>query len=298
MRFAILLPVYNNLEYTKATLEGLSHHLDGIVEDLFHIVLIDDGSTDGTSDWVRQNYPEVILLSGDGNLWWSGAVNIGASHSMNSLHADYIILWNNDIDIDDEYFPTLQKIVAETEESVVIGSKIYVAGQQNQVWSAGGYFNPRSGKNGMYGYFEEDNDILCRVRDVDWLTGMGTIIPTVVIDRIGLWDSQRFPQYYGDSDFTYRAKLAGSKLRVYPDLKLYNHVANSGIEHRGDLKSLVKLFTDIRSKSNLKKKFLFTKLYAKSPRAYLPLIFFYMKVVGGFVKWKILNLMGIRKQTI
>ena len=87
-------------------------------------------------------------------------------------------------------------IINGLDTPVVIGSKIYVAEQPNMVWSAGGYFNPRSGKNGMYGYFENDTEELNRIREVDWLTGMGTVIPREVIERIGYWDNENFPQYY------------------------------------------------------------------------------------------------------
>ena len=133
---------------------------------------------------------------------------------------------------------------------------------------------------------------------MDWLTGMGTVIPREVVDRIGYWDNENFPQYYGDSDFTYRAKLEGFGIRIHPSLKIYNQIENSGIEHQGSIKNLMRLITDIRSKSNLRKNLTFYRKYAKSPWAYLPLFWLYMKILGGFIKWKIMNLMGIRKQTI
>ncbi len=296
MRFAILLPVYNHLAYTKLTLERLAPLLDEIEGDVFDILLIDDGSTDGTSDWVRLNYPDVILLHGNGDLWWSGAINKGARYALNTLKSDYIILWNNDIGIDPQFFFNLLKIVSSLESSEIIGSKIYVDGEKDIVWSAGGYFNPKSGKSNMYGYFEEDNEELNRVREVDLLTGMGTIVPREVIDRIGYWDNINFPQYHGDSDFTYRATLAGFKNKVYPELKLYNDVQNSGIEHEGSWKKLIMIFTDIRSKSNLRKNFLFQRKYAKSPRAYIPLIWLYVKIVGGFFKLKVLNLFHVKRR--
>ncbi len=290
MRFAILLPVFNHLEYTRVTLEELYDLTREIEDHRIDIVLIDDGSTDGTSDWVKQHYPDVIILSGDGNLWWSGAINLGARHSIEVLNADYLLLWNNDIGIDRQYFHNLFEILADIEDPVVIGSKIYIRGESDLVWSAGGYFNPRNGQSGMHGYFEKDTDELNKIREVDLLTGMGTIVPAKVVESIGFWDQENFPQYHGDSDFTYRAKLAGYSVRVYPQLRMYNDVDNSGIEHEGSFRNLIRLFSDIRSKSNLKKNLKWYRLYAKSPRAYLPLIWLYLKIIGGFIKWKIIRL--------
>jgi GT2 family glycosyltransferase len=159
----------------------------------------------------------------------------------------------------------------------------------------GGYFNPRTGRYGMYGYFEEDSGQFSRMYEVDWLPGMGTIIPKSAVERIGYWDNVRFPQYHGDSDFTYRAKINGFRLFVNPSLRIFNSVGNTGIEHEGSLKGLLHLLTDIRSKSNIEKNFRFYRLYAASPRAYLPLIWTYIEVLGGFFKWKIMNFLGFRK---
>ena len=85
MEIAILLPVFNNLDFTRSTLEELGGLRDGVDGANFNIVLIDDGSTDGTSEWVQQNHPEVILLHGDGNLWWSGAINMGAQYAIEKI---------------------------------------------------------------------------------------------------------------------------------------------------------------------------------------------------------------------
>jgi GT2 family glycosyltransferase len=131
---------------------------------------------------------------------------------------------------------------------------------------------------------------------VDWLTGMGTIIPKKVIETIGYWDRTNFPQYHGDSDFTYRAKKNGFKVIVHPELILINDVKNSGIEHKGSFKRLLQLMTDLRSKSNFNKNWKFYSIHATSPLAYSPLLLSYFKILGGFFKWKILQFFGINKQ--
>jgi GT2 family glycosyltransferase len=294
---AILVPVYNHLEYTKQTLKELSIRLQN-VDYKIHIVLIDDGSTDGTSKWVEDNFPDIIILKGDGNLWWSGAINMGAKYAITELRADYLLLFNNDVQIDDNYFPVLFKILAEDNSTTLIGSKIYVSEQPDLLWSMGGYFNPKTGRYGMFGYYEKDSEKYNRLTEVDWLTGMGTLIPGKVIESIGYWDNINFPQYHGDSDYTYRAKLNGFKVIVHPSLKMYNSVKNSGIEHEGSIKQLIRLLTDVRSKCNLKKNLKFYHLYASSLRAYLPLIWLYFQIVGGFFKWKILKFFNFRKSKI
>lgn len=291
MKVAVLIPVFNHLEFTIKAVKDLLPFKNNQLE----VVVIDDGSSDGTYQWLTNQAKDVIVLRGDGNLWWSGAINLGAKYAIEQLNADYLLLWNNDITFHPDYFYKLFRIIAEADRNTVIGSKIYVNDQPKTIWSMGGCFNPKTGLYNMFGYLQNDTEEFNRIKSVDWLTGMGTLVPKSVIEMIGFWDRKNFPQYHGDSDFTYRAKLAGYKIIVHPELIIFNNVKNSGIEHNGSLKQLIRLFTDIRSKSNFGRKLFFYKLHSRSILAYYPLLLSYFKIIGGFFKWKLFHLVGIKK---
>ena len=291
---AVLIPIHNGLSFTRVALSNLRLAADKTNLDKLNVkqIVIDDGSTDGSYDAIKNEFSEVTVLKGDGNLWWSGAINMGAKHALERMGVEYLLLWNNDIVFSDDYFENLFNMLDKTDPGTIIGSKILVKEQPDLVWSMGGYFNPKTGKYGMYGYYDRDTEEYGLIKSVDWLTGMGTLIPRKVVDKIGYWDSINFPQYHGDSDFTYRAKLAGFDLLVFPSLILFNSVKNSGIEHEGDVMKLFQLFTSTKSKSNIRRVLKFYNLYAKSFRAYLPLIWSYFCVIGGFFKSKILKFFG------
>ncbi|MFC2116994.1 glycosyltransferase family 2 protein, partial [Bacteroidota bacterium] len=263
-------------------------------EDRVKIIIIDDGSVDGTSDWIRINYPSVDLLSGDGSLWWSGGINLGTKYAIDQLGIEYILWWNNDIKPEEDYLSELFRIIENNDESVIIGSKIYVQ-KKNTIWGMGGKFNPVSGKFGMYGEGEMDNNALKKQIIVDWLPGMGTIIHRSVFENIGYTDNKTFPQYYGDSDFTYRAKMAGFILIVFPELIIYNDISNTGMLHHNSLNSLIESFIGIKSKYNIRINFMYYRRHSKSILAYFYLIGKYYRYIGGFFKWNILGFFGINK---
>jgi len=296
-RVALLIPVFNNIEFTKSCLNKLDELLaNSELEHLaISIVVIDDGSKDGSSEWIRENYPDLIVLQGDGNLWWSGGINMGAAFAIDKGDYEYVMLWNNDIQPANDYFTALNGLIPQISGDAIIGSKIYSMGEENMVWSYGGQFNPKTGRIYMLGYEEEDGDKYVLPALADWLPGMGTLVPISVIQKIGYWDALNFPQYHGDSDFTYRAKLAGFELWVYPQLRIWNNRDNTGLKHDGSFKKLKLLFTDTRSNFNWKMNMLFFKKYSTSIFAYIPLLKWYAIMLGGFVKWKILGFFGVSR---
>lgn len=294
---AILIPVFNGISFTQKCLNNLYGIFStmGELARQFRIVLIDDGSTDGTREWVEQHYPDTVVLTGDGNLWWSGGINKGIEYTLQTLQCDYTLWWNNDIHCAGDYFINLLSLSERLPEHVIAGSKIYYADNQNVVWSMGGRFNPRNGEKTVKGMNEADSPVFDQETEADWLPGMGTLIHRSVYKKTGLVNAKEFPQYHGDSDFTYRAKLDGFIIRVYPQLKIWNDKTNSGLQQIDTASLLVRSLSDIRSNYHLGKDLLFYRKYANSPFAYLPLVKKYFYYIGGYFKWWALAKAGITK---
>lgn len=297
-KVAILIPVHNRLSYTQKCLRSLSNEIEHInsTDIGFKIIVIDDGSTDGSSEFITQNYPDVILLHGNGSLWWSGAINKGAKYALKELDSDYVLLWNNDINTNPEYFENIVKIILSKDDKTIIGSKIYRDDYSNIIWSAGGIFNPKTGNKYMIGMNKKDTKEFNNIIECDWLTGMGTLIHRNVIEKIGYWNNELFPQYYGDCDFTYRAKLGGFKITVSPELKIWNDTISSGLKHQNKIKYMISSLYDIKSIYNIKDNFNFYRLYSESIFAYKALLVMYFKYIGGFIKWKLLGLLAINRK--
>ena len=296
-KIAILLPVFNHLDYTKKCLQNLDSMLKAsAVESQFPIVVIDDGSTDGTSDWIRKHFPQIELLQGSGNLWWSGGINLGAGHALENLHCDYVLLWNNDIQVDESYFLNCLKLTDTYDEGTLLGSKIYADTKRTTIWSMGGYFNPRNGKTGMHAFMVPESPAYQEPREVDWITGMGTLVPARVIQKIGYWDAENFPQYHGDTEFTYRAKRQGFRNIISPDLVIWNDISNTGLSHQDRFRTLLRLLSDKRSLYNYHVNIAFLKKYGRGPFSRCHLAGRYIRLFAGFLKWKILGIFRMKRQ--
>ena len=293
---AILIPVHNGLSFTSGCLSNLYQQLGNTptTEIDYHVIVIDDGSNDGTGEWIKANYPQTILIEGDGNFWWSGGINAGTRYALEQLQCGYILWWNNDISPASDYFINLNKLIAAGDLEIA-GSKIYYAHSPQLVWSMGGIFNTRNGRKYMTGMNEPDSVKFEKSYAADWLPGMGTILHRSVIGKIGLLDNENFPQYHGDSDFTFRATLAGYHIRVFPQLRIWNDKSNSGLLHRNKFSLLLQSLHDVKSNYHFGKDLRFYRKYATSPLAYKTLAIKYCLYIGGFLKWRLLELFGFKK---
>lgn len=294
-KLGIIIPVHNGLSYTSKCLNNIYSAIMDLGTSRIEVIVVNDGSSDNTSEWIKLNYPQTSLLQGDGNLWWSGGINMGVHHAIQNLNCDYILWWNNDILTDNKYFKNILEII-DNQEIDIVGSKIYFADKPSLIWSMGGIFNTVTGDKYMIGMNEYDGEKFNIPQFVDWLPGMGTIIHKKVFNSIGFVDAKNFPQYHGDSDFTFRAKLAGYKLLVFPQLKIWNDKSNSGILHKNSYRSLINSLHSIKSNYHLGKDIHFYKRHVTSFRAYQTLIIKYCYYVGGFFKWKVLKTLGLSKR--
>ncbi len=299
-KVALVFPIYNKLDYTKKGLAYIYNCFDAKGTDILpiDIVITDDGSTDGSYDWISANYPNIYLIKGNGNLWWSGGINKAIQFILKNLNDEYILLWNNDIRPDKAYFNNLFDILKNSGSDTILCSKIYIENQNEIVLSMGGIFNPVSGFYRLNGYGQKDNSSLKESVVVDWFPGMGTSIHRKAFEIVGFFDEKKFPQYHGDSDYGLRARKAGFRILAIPELKIWNDRTNTGYSNDASFSIFIKSLFSIKSNFNIFKDIQFYHRHTTNFFAYRSLVSKYFRHIGGYIKWKFLTIFGKRRSMV
>ena len=267
----LVIPVFNRLNYTIDCIESLQKQS----YTHFSIVVVDDGSTDGTYDYITRNYPGVTVLKGDGNLWWTGAINMGVSHvlSNGASDKDFILTLNNDLIVPAKY---LEKLLEKHSQNspCLVGSVSVDIHNPEQVDYCGVKWDKFSAKHRSAFKLPvtlHDLQSVSETLETDLLPGRGVLIPVPVFQKIGLYDRISFPHYAADEDFSLRSKNEGYKLVICSQAYVMSYIkeSNLNVKHsRKNLRFWYDYFFSIKSSCNLKYRYRWARKHAKYPILY------------------------------
>ncbi len=197
----IIIPVHNRKTLTLACLENSKTNGD---LQKYDVIIVDDGSSDRTAEEVAAHYPEVTILKGDGNLWWTGAISMGMKYAYEH-GAEYLIWLNDDCHLSDR---TLENLVdfASEHQSAIIGCQGVEIENPNKI-VFGGKIKTWKG----YRFIQTSTN---PVASCDLLSGNVVCLPRSVVDQISYPDSTFTPHYGGDALYLIFAKKAGFSIYV------------------------------------------------------------------------------------
>lgn len=259
----IIIPVHNRKEFTKDCLLSL---IKQTYKD-FKTIIIDDGSSDGTAEMLANEFPEVHVIKGDGNLWWTAATNHGVKYALEN-NADYVLTLNNDTIATEDFLEKMIYWAAKTPNSLL--GALALNARTEEIIYGGEIINWKFANSKFL------LDILPRekwhgLHEVTHFPGRGLLIPIEVFSKVGLYDEKHFPHYAADYDFTHRAIRAGFKAYCNFDAKLFIYPEVSGdAENRKkkSFKNYYKHLFGIKGGGNLR---VFIKYAIRNcPPKYLP----------------------------
>lgn len=175
----------------------------------YQIVVVDNGSENGSPAIIRDRFGDVTVIENGRNLGFAGGNNIGIGHLMRS-GADYVFLLNDDTEVAHDLVRILVQAAESDTRIGIVGPKIYYYDQPHVIWSAGGAVD-RYGQARHLGVDERDDGGPQSVRDVDYVTGCAMLVKRRVIERVGALD-ERFFAYFEETEWCARARRAGFRV--------------------------------------------------------------------------------------
>jgi len=268
----VVIPVRNRWLLTCGCLRALRAQVYPHVR----VLVIDDGSSDDTAKELAREFPEVVVLSGDGELWWTGATALGIDWVLERCDEDdFVLTLNNDTTVDPDYIDVLVGIAAACDNCALVGSVAVDSRDRDTVADGGPCLNWTTAKGGSLHHGESLQAVraggIAQTRP-HLLPGRGTLIPVRCIREIGNFDARRLPHYGADYEFSARARRAGYGLVMSYEAPVYSEVEATGVSTKhGRLGwgKFLRMFTSRRSPACLLYRWRFGALSA--PRHLVPL---------------------------
>jgi len=211
--FTFILPAWNGAAFIGDCLSSLEPQLQA--GDA--IIVVDNGSTDGTPEQVERQFPCVQVLRQERNLGYGGGANCGIAQA----HTNAVVILNQDVAFKAGCIAALRQRL-ELSGPAVIGAKLFYADGQT-IQHAGGIIRMPRGEPDHYGYRQTDDGSYDQVMEPDYVTGALFAIDRQVLEAIGGFDEGFFPAYYEEVDYCYRAREAGFPVIYEPRAVAVHH---------------------------------------------------------------------------
>jgi O-antigen biosynthesis protein len=237
--FTFILPAWNGAAFIGDCLSSLEPQLQA--GDA--IIVVDNGSTDGTPEQVERQFPRAQVLRQERNLGYGGGANCGIVQA----RTDAVVILNQDIAFKDGCLAALRQRLEMSGPAVIGGKLFYPDGQTIQ--HAGGAIRMPRGEPDHYGYRQIDDGSCDQVMEPDYVTGALFVIDRQVLEAIGGFDEGFYPAYYEEVDYCYRAREAGFPVIYEPKAVAIHHESQTHGQHsiayhqamsRGRLRFLLK----------------------------------------------------------
>jgi GT2 family glycosyltransferase len=275
--FHVVIPVFNRLPLTRECLRSLCAQTDRE----FRVLVVDDGSTDGTPRAVIDEFGSLIdvrVIHGNGNLWWGGGIRTGVEEVLRDAgDADYVVTLNNDVTVPPRFFETARRAAKARPGAMFAGvsvdatnpTRVAQTGWRMISWPLA--YTERV-------WWPSTIDELQKkppFAEVDFVPGTATFTPVLIVKRVGTIDSKALPHYHGDSEYAFRVKKNGHPVLLCRDLLVYHNLDSTETlgnrRARLTLRDVGRSFFTRRSGNSLKYKWRFARACCP-PWALVPFI--------------------------
>jgi GT2 family glycosyltransferase len=211
-KIAVVIINWNSYLHSRNCIRSLNEF---IIKD-FDVILVDNASTDGSGEKLRDEFNDIIFLITSSNLGFTGGNNIGIQYALDNQF-DYILMLNNDVFVDQKFIYHLKNYLDLHPDIGAVQPLIYHHPERSKIWNGGGFFNRMLAKSFSNRTFDGNID----PKEIDWISGCAFMVRSSVLKETGLFNEKYFA-YHEDVDLSLRIKDAGYKLVFIPQAIIYH----------------------------------------------------------------------------
>jgi GT2 family glycosyltransferase len=220
-KVAVIILNWNGKEDTAECLGSLR----AITYPDYEVLVVDNASSDGSSEYLRERFPDLKIIENKENIGFSAGNNVGIEQAL-ANGAEYVLLLNNDTVVDPIFLNRLVG-VAESDASIgIVGPRMYYYTPRDMLYYAGATINWYTGRTKHTGIKKADRGQYNTIKDTDFIAGAAMLVKRKVIDAIGMLPMEYFLQYE-DIDYSVNARRHGYRLVYVPDARIWHKISVS-----------------------------------------------------------------------
>jgi GT2 family glycosyltransferase len=222
MKTAVIIPNWNGDDFLKKSLFSLTGSIHS--KD---VIVVDNGSTDGSIHTLKSIFPEIGLIQLDRNFGFAGGVNRGIQKAIEDGY-DFVALFNNDAIAEKDWLEKLVERMEMTPKAAIVTSKILHLNDDKldstgDFYSIFGFSFPRGRDELDTGQYDHDTNVFAA-------SGGASLYRVSALKEIGFFDESFFA-YYEDVDISFRARLAGWEVLYEPAARVRHAIGGTSSKH-------------------------------------------------------------------
>jgi GT2 family glycosyltransferase len=221
-KVAVIVLNWNGREDTLRCLESLQ----AVEYPNWEVLVVDNGSEDGSLDAIRERHPEAMVIEAGRNLGFAGGNNLGIEAALRR-GAEFVLVLNNDTTVAPDLLRAFVRAAREHPDAGVFAAKIYFLKDPQRLWYAGARWNSMSAafEHVGQGVLDTGADFE-QVRDTDYACGCAMLLRAPAVQAVGMLD-ERFFLLFEETDWCFRAREAGFRCLFVPGAKVWHRVSSS-----------------------------------------------------------------------
>lgn len=238
MVLSVCIVNYNGRAFLPACIESV---MESDLDDLPEIVVVDNRSTDGSVELIRERFPGVTIIENERNAGFASANNT----AFDSAGGRFVLFLNPDTVVPPDGLRRMVSFLQKDEGTAACGCRLFHPDSGRVESSARSdpellplfwnltYIDRLFPSSPLFARYLMTHAPELETRDTDWVTGACLLVRSDVFERVGGFDS-RFFMYCEDIDLCYRIRRAGWRVRYYPDVSIGHYRGLSSTRHRSE----------------------------------------------------------------